>query len=274
MKSTRLVAAALLLAAFGAAGCSKREATSAAKPASPDVTQTKPLATSGESPAVTQHGEEGFDANVAPKITGSFADGKAAYEAKKYGDATAIFESYIERRPGNAWGYYMLGLSAWKSGDRAKSEKAFDTALSIDPHHVKSLVNMSRVFIEQKRYDDAVDRLTRASEIDPQAADVYRLLGRTYRAQGKTEEAVDAYHRALELNERDAWSMNNLGLVLLEAQRADEALPLFAKAVELRKDVPEFHNNLGIALAHAGRSKAAVTGEDVASPGDEKNVSK
>ena len=110
----------------------------------------------------------------------SFADGQAAYQARKYSDATAIFERYTGQRPANAWGHYMLGLSAWKSGDLAKSEQAFEKALSVDPHHVKSLVNLSRVFIEQKRYDDAVDRLTRAAEIDPESTEVYRLLGRTY----------------------------------------------------------------------------------------------
>ena len=199
--------------------------------------------------------------DATPKITGpvSFADGEAAYQARKYSDATAIFERYTEQRPDNAWGHYMLGLSAWKSGDLAKSEQAFEKALSIDPHHVKSLVNLSRVFIDQKRHDDAVDRLTRAAEIDPESIEVYRLLGRTYHAQGKTDEAVDAYRRAIELNELDAWSMNNLGLLFLETQRADEALPLLAKAVELRKDVPAFHNNLGMALEHTGRFKAAAT---------------
>jgi len=249
----------LLLAAVGVAGCSKRDQASSAKPA-PGSAQTKPISTVAES----RTDGEGFDANVAPKLTGSFADGRAAFEAKKYADATAIFESYIDRRPGNAWGYYMLGLSAWKNGDLAKSEKAFDQALGIDPHHVKSLVNVSRVFIEQKRYDDAIERLTRASEIDPQSAEVYRLLGRTYSAQGKTDDAVNAYRHAIELNERDAWSMNNMGLVLLDAMRADEALPLFVKAVEIRKDVPEFQNNLGMALEHTGRFKAAATAYNAA----------
>ena len=63
------------------------------------------------------------------EVTGpvSFADGEAAYQAKKYGDATAIFERYTEQRPKNAWGHYMLGLSAWKSGDLAKAEQAFET---------------------------------------------------------------------------------------------------------------------------------------------------
>jgi tetratricopeptide (TPR) repeat protein len=258
MKPTRHVTAVLVLAAFGAVGCSKRGDTSQAK-SSAEIAQSKPIAAPVES-TVPKPGEgEGFDEKSALKNTGSFADGEAAYRAKKYGEATAIFASYTERRPGNAWGYYMLGLSAWKSGDLTKSEQAFEKALSIDPHHVKSLVNESRVFIDQKRHDDAIDRLTRAANIDPESAEVYRLLGRTYHAKAQTDEAVEAYRRAIDLNERDAWSMNNLGLVLLEAKRADEALPLLAKAVELRKDVPEFHNNLGMALEHSGRFKAAAT---------------
>jgi tetratricopeptide (TPR) repeat protein len=257
MRPTRYVKAALLVAAFAAIGCSKRGETSQKDAASPDA-KTKPVAAPI---AVAQPGEEGLGANASPAITGpaSFADGQAAYQAKKYSEATTIFEAYTERRPGNAWGYYMLGLSAWKSGDFAKSENAFDKALSIDPRHVKSLVNQSRVFIDQKRLDDAVDRLTRAAEIDPDSVEVHRLLGRTYYAQGRTDEAEAAYRRALELNERDAWSMNNLGLLMLETKRADEALPLFAQAVELRKEVPEFHNNLGMALEHTGRFKAAAT---------------
>jgi tetratricopeptide (TPR) repeat protein len=269
MKPTRFVNAALLMAAFAAVGCSKVDKTSQA--GSRDGVKTKPVEAPVESLTATQPGETA----ATPAITGpvSFADGQAAYQAKKYSEATTIFEAYTERRPGNAWGYYMLGLSAWKSGDFSKSETAFEKALSIDPRHVKSLVNLSRVFIDQKRHDDATERLTRAAEIDPNSGEVYRLLGRTYHTQGQTEEAIDAYRRAIELNERDAWSMNNLGLLFVETGRADEALPLLAQAVELRKEVPEFHNNLGMALEHTGRFKAAATaytGALTADPGYEK----
>jgi tetratricopeptide (TPR) repeat protein len=258
MRPTQCVKAALLVAAFATIGCSKQSTTPQSK-ASSDVAKTKPVTALATGREKTD--EKGLDASASPAITGpvSFADGQAAYQAKKYSEATAIFEAYTERRPGNAWGYYMLGLSSWKSGDFAKSEQAFDKALSIDPRHVKSLVNLSRVLIDQKRHDDAIDRLNRAAEIDPDSVEVQRLLGRTYYSQGRTDEAEDAYRRALELNERDVWSMNNLGLLLLEAKRAEEALPLFAQAVELRKEIPEFHNNLGMALEHTGRFKAAAT---------------
>jgi tetratricopeptide (TPR) repeat protein len=266
------VTTVMMLAALSAAGCSKNNEPSTAAnglPATappPVVKQTESLATNGPD-------EEGFAAAATIPTSASFADGEAAYNAKKYGEATAVFEAYTGRRPDNAWGHYMLGLSAWKSGDLAMSEKAFDQALSLDPHHVKSLVNSSRLFIDQKRYDDAVARLTVAAEIDPESLEVSRLLARTYADQGKTEEAIAAYRRVVELHENDAWSLNNLGLLLLDANGADEALPLFAKAVELREDVAMFHNNLGMALEHTRQFRAAAEayrGALTADPGYEK----
>lgn len=257
MRPTRHVTALVLLAGVAVVGCSKPSETVEAKAASSASPALKPVATAGEK----RSDEEGSSSIATTKITAplSFGDGQAAYAARKYSDATAIFDRYTTERPANAWGHYMLGLSAWKSGDLAKSEQAFEKALSVDPKHVKSLVNLSRVLIEQKRPDEAVERLSRAAAIDPESTEVYRLLGRTYHTQGKTDEAVSAYRRAIELNELDAWSMNNLGLIFLETDLADEALPLLTKATELRPEVAVFHNNLGMALEHTGDVKAAAT---------------
>jgi len=258
MKAIRLVTLVLLMAAVGAAGCSKRDSKKT------KTTKEQPVASKPVEPPPNADAkrvdDEGFVLPTTPKptLSSSFADGEAAFHAKKYGDAVAIFEAYTERKPANGWGHYMLGLSAWKNGDFEKSEKAFAKALDIDPEHVKSLLNSARLFIDQKRPDDAVERLTRASGIDPESAEVQRLLARTYREQGKTDEAIDAYRRAIELNENDVWSLNNLGLLFIETKRADEALPLLQRAVELRQRVAEFHNNLGMALELTGSMGAAA----------------
>jgi tetratricopeptide (TPR) repeat protein len=259
MRSIRIVTAVLLIAALGGVGCSKRESRRA-KAAREAVAQAEAVKAQRESPAPVRTGAEASVPSTKPSVAvaASFADGEAAFRAKNYKEATAIFEAYVDRKPGNGWGYYMLGLSAWKSGDFPKAEKAFGQALSIDPQHVKSLVNSARLFIDQKRPDDAIERLTRATEIDPESAEVYRLLAHTYRDQGKTDEAIEAYRRVIDLNERDTWSMNSLGLLLLETKRADEALPLLTQAVELRQHVAEFRNNLGMALEQTGNLQAAV----------------
>jgi superkiller protein 3 len=270
MRPNGHVTAVLLLVTFAAVGCSKRgEAPQTKAQERRDSAQAKPVAAPG---TLDRQDEEGFGEDATAKISGpvSFADAEAAYQAKNYSEAAKLFERYAGQRPGNAWGHFMLGLSAWKGGDLTKAEGAFEKALSIDPNHVKSLVNLSRVLIDQNRIDDALVTLTHAGDIDPKSTDVQRLLGRAYQAQGKTDEAVDAYRRAIALDARDVWSMNNLGLLLLEQHRADEALPLFAKAVELRQDVPAFYNNLGMALEHTGRfvaAAAAYRGALTADPG-------
>ena len=247
--------AVLLLMACAVVGCSKRGESPKAK-----ADATTPAATSGEPVAFKHVDGEGFAENAAAKVTtpASFADGEAAYQAKNYSDATKIFEEYTARRPENAWGHYMLGLSAWKSGDLAKSEHAFEVALRIDPKHVKSYINLSRVLIEQKRFDDAIAKLTSASEIDSESIEVPRLMARAYTAQNKIDEAVDAYRRAIVLNERDAWSLNNLGLLFLEQGFTEDAVPYLAKAIEVNPNVPAFHNNLGMALEHMGRFLGAT----------------
>lgn len=257
MSNNGHVTALLLLAAFTAVGCSKPFEDTKTKAQQPASAQPKLVATPE---AVDPEDEEGSGGTVPTRSAGpvSFADGDAAYRAKNYGEAVTIFEQYTERRPNNAWGHFMLGLSAWKAGDLPKAEAAFDAALTIDPNHFKSLVNLSRVLIDQRRFDDALVHLTHAGEVDASSVDVQRLLGRVYAAQHKTDAAVNAYRRAIALDAGDVWSMNNLGLLYLEHERAEDALPLLARAVLLKKDVPEFQNNLGMALEHTGRFGAAA----------------
>ena len=249
--------AALVVLACAVVGCSKRGEPQKTKAG--DSTQTKVIA-DRESTATPFDGE-GFVGAPAPKAIGpvSFADGEAAYQTKNYAEATRLFEEYTTRKSQNVWGHYMLGLSAWKSGDAAKSEMAFETALRVDPTHMKSLVNLSRVLIEQKRYDEALEKLTRAGEVDPESVTVPRLMARAYSAKGDTDQAIDAYRHAIALDMTDAWSMNNLGLLYFEHGFVEDAVPYLAKAVLTKDTVAAFHNNLGMALEHSGRFVAAAT---------------
>jgi tetratricopeptide (TPR) repeat protein len=253
MKPNGTVAAAVVLAC-AVVGCSKRGQSQ--KTTAEDSTQSKPIAASDP---VKPFDGEGFTEAKPATFTGpvAFADGEAAYQSKNYAEAVKLFDEYTVRKPQNPWGHYMLALSAWKSGDLVKSEAAFGTALRLDPMHMKSYVNLSRVLIEQKRFDEAIGTLTKAGEIDPESVTVQRLMARTFSAQHKTDEAIEAYRRAIALDELDAWSMNNLGLLYLEQGFTEDAVPYLARAAEL-KNTPAFFNNLGMALEHQGRFVAAA----------------
>jgi Tfp pilus assembly protein PilF len=243
-----LIASALALGAAMTIGCGENGKAVPRKAASSPSPSTIAVPTSGS-------------LETAVKIDSgpvSFADGESAYQARNYGEATRIFTRLAEQRPEHAWGQFMLGLSAWKAGDRVKAEAAFNEALRHEPDHVRSLVNLSRVLIEQGRTAEAIDRLVRADELTPESGEVHRLFGRAYHAQGKPEEAIAAYRKAIELDESDSWAMNNLGLLFLEQGRPGDAVPLLTRAVELDNSVAVFHNNLGMALEHTGNFPGAA----------------
>jgi Flp pilus assembly protein TadD len=198
--------------------------------------------------------------STAPASTApvSFESADSAFHARRYGEAATGFTGYTRAKPSSPWGFYMLGLSVWKSGDLSGAEAAFRQALTLDSTHVKSYLNLSRVLIEAGQPDSAVEYLNTVLRIDETLGEAYRLMGRAHDAKGEMDEAVTSYHEALSLDSGDVWSMNNLGLALIRQGAYDDALRPLARAVELEPGVATFQNNLGMALERTGHFTLAV----------------
>jgi Tfp pilus assembly protein PilF len=194
----------------------------------------------------------GIPANV------SFAEAESVYNGRRYGEAAAMFETYVQRKPDNAYGHYMLGLSAWKAGELDRARSAFERSLELDAKHVKTLLNLSRVLIEQGKPRDALTHVTTAVQLDSTSGEVHRMMGRVRTELRQPNEAVESYRLALSLQPTDVWSMNNMALVLIQQERFDEALPPLARAVQLDSSVASFHNNLGIVLERTGHYTMAA----------------
>jgi tetratricopeptide (TPR) repeat protein len=237
---------------FVLAGCGDKtpKQASAKEPGAPEPT----VSVSPEStPASTTPAEPAMST-----VPVSFETADSAFRERRYADAVRGFTAYTADRPGNAWGFYMLGLSSWKSADLANAESAFRQALTIDPTHVKSYLNLSRVLLDAGQPDSAIATLDSVLKIDDSLGEAYRLMGRAHDAKRERDEAVTAYHEALVLDSTDVWSMNNLGHTLIVQGAFDEALRPLARAVELVPEVATFQNNLGIALERTGHFTLAA----------------
>jgi tetratricopeptide (TPR) repeat protein len=216
------------------------------------------------SPSVAESGAAGTPATTTTSAAVStapvtYADAETSFRHGDYAEAVGKFERYTRDNPDNAWGQYMLGLSAWKSGQHERALQAFDAALQLDPTHRKSLLNSARVLLETDQPEEALDRVQKALAIEPMSGEGLRLLGRSYVELGRNDEAVDAYQRAIAIDDKDVWAMNNLGYIYIQQGRSDAALPPLARAVEIRGNVPVFQNNLGTALERAGHLSDAKT---------------
>jgi len=204
----------LVIAAYAFAACGERspDQARASEPISQPTGAVPASNGSTDKPALV----------ISGPVTFEMAD--SAYRERRYDDATVLFKTYTEGRPSNAWGFYMLGLSAWKSGDPTQAETAFVQALTLDSTSSEPL----------------------------------RLQGRAFEAQGKTDDAVVAYQRAIVKNDSDTWAMNNLGVLYMQVQRFEDAIGPLARANELEDRVAAFRNNLGMALELTGRYTDAV----------------
>jgi tetratricopeptide (TPR) repeat protein len=210
---------------------------------------------------VTETGTKESTGNVTTKpVTQvvSLTDAESVYREKKYDDAAGMFATFADQHPTNPWGYYMLGLSSWKSGNLDQAEDAFVKANELDPKHVKTLLNLARVHLDQGRPKDALGRVTMAMKLDSTSGEVYRLMGRVRSSLNQPNEALAAYRVALLRDPTDAWSMNNMGLIMIQQGRNEDALGPLARAVQLDSTVAVFQNNLGIALEHTGRFALAA----------------
>ena len=212
----------------------------------PPVTTTSP----------TSGGEVVDSAPMTPAVV-TFASAEGLYKQHKYREATESFDVYAREHQQNAFGFYMLGLSAWKSGDLDRARDALDQSLRLDSTNVKTLLNLGRVLLDQKHPDEALVRVRLAAALDSESAEVHRMMGRVQGALGQRDSAEAEYRVALSIEPTDSWSMNNLGLLLIDDGRYDDAIEPLSRAVELRPESPAFANNLGVALERTGRFGSA-----------------
>ena len=238
----------MVIAAYAFAACGDRhpDQARASESAAATSSTTTSTPTSTEKPALV----------ISGPVTFEMAD--SAYRERRYDDAKVLFKAYSDGRPNNAWGFYMLGLSAWKSGDREQAESAFVQSLAIDSTHVKSHLNLSRVLLESGQPDSALVHIEAAIALDSTSSEPLRLQGRVFEAQGKNDDAIVAYQRAIVKNDSDTWAMNNLGALYIRLERFEDAIGPLARANEIDDKVATFHNNLGMALELTGRYEQAI----------------
>jgi Flp pilus assembly protein TadD len=201
----------------------------------------------------------------------SFGDAERVFRSGDYTQATALFEAYTARMPANPWGHYMVGISAWRAGDHVRAEGALRRTVEVDGKHVKGLINLARVLLEQRKASDALDFAMKVVELEPANGEGWRVVGNAHAELRMHEDAANAYKKAIALDPEDAWTMNNLGLLRIQQGEYMAALYPLARATELAPDVATFQNNLGVALEKGGYLTYAADAYRAALAADEKH---
>jgi len=145
-------------------------------------------------------------------------------------------------------------------------------ALRQNPDDADALFLLGLGYAGKEMWREAIEALTRVTELSPSFPGAYFQLGVCQRKLGDLPKALDAYAKNLELDPGNADGAYNSGLILFETNRIDEALARFQAGLAARPEDPDLHEMAGRcyinqakfreAVAHLERARAAATDPD------------
>jgi len=172
------------------------------------------------------------DSIVACATGGWFTGRTASGKLRTFDRAAAYFEAETTARPENAWTQYMLGLSAWKSGDLETAETALRRSAELDGMSVKARVNLSRVLNDGGAFEQALEAAESAIAIDEGSASGLFLKARSLYNLSRAAEAATAIEASLAVDPGNAYAHNLGGLIHLEADRTVD-VEVFVARIDL-----------------------------------------
>lgn len=114
---------------------------------------------------------------------------------------------------------------AYASGDYARADSLFDSALLAGASREIADYNLAQSLFEQKRFDEAADSFRSAerfTEDNLAKSEALYNMGNSYLQAQNLNEAIDAYKSALRLNPSDGDARHNLALAMKMLQEQEE----------------------------------------------------
>jgi adenylate cyclase len=191
-------------------------------------------------------------------------------------EAIRLIDEVLQRDPANAmaladlaYNWHMGGLFGWTeepfSVAMERMGEAARRAVAADDRDAAAQTTLAVHELFKNQHDDAIRRLHRAIELDPNSSFARGYLGAAYSFAGEPDRAVAALQEAMRLSPRDyltviwhtcsAWAH-------LSAERFAEAVDSAKHAIDVNPSFPDAHGTLTAAAAHLGRATEAQAGLD------------
>ena len=124
-------------------------------------------------------------------------------------------------------------------GELEKAEKIYRHLISSKIINTDILNNLAAILGKQRKFDEAIDIIHAALELDPTDPDAYFNLGNAFKEKGNVKAAIDAYKITLDLNPADSSAHSSLGNVLRQDGRLEAAIASYTNALEIKPNYPD-----------------------------------
>ncbi len=188
--------------------------------------------------------------------------GAVAFLSGNMGAAVADFQKASVLAPLRDGDSFTLAMALVDSGDDEQARGVLTALARKYPESSIYVYWLGRLDYDQRRYEAAVSKLEKATELDPQSARSWDSLGLAFDMQGRMDQALTAFQRAVSINRRQAhpsaWPPHNLGYLLLRMDQPKEAEAALRESLRYDPKLAQSHYYLARTLEKEGRYTEAI----------------
>ena len=192
----------------------------------------------------------------------SYKEALNLFLQNKYQDSLRIIAGELDAQKDmetNSPNYNLRYLAAhnhWKLNNAVSAIAHLKICAEIQKNNQNPLIDLSLIFLENKKYADANLYATKAINTKESALPYY-VLGNIYLDQKNYWKAKEYFEKAVSIDPGMSISYNGLGITLMNLDKYSEANTAFSAALAMFPDSPEIMNNIAISLKKLGKINEA-----------------
>lgn len=183
------------------------------------------------------------------KVSTLLVEGNARMDLHMPEEAIPFYQQVMEKDPQNTEALQGLGLASLLVKEYSKALQCFEHAIKLAPNDPVNWINIAKVFVKEKRYQEAFNSFNTALDKNPSnPAAIWNEIGLTSLECGSNEEAIVFFDQALGINPQLLESLAGKGLALCKEGRLKEAIVCYDQVLEVDPLYPKARIYRAIAL--------------------------
>lgn len=162
------------------------------------------------------------------------AEGRQAFAKAAYAESARLLQAAAQACPPDVPLYVSLGQVLYLNGKEIDAEAWLKKALALEPNSEMANYALGRIYYQQNRFPEAVERLNLVVSVNPKNYRAWDNLGLCHDALQQDALALKSFFRALDLVMKDHptydWAHANLADFFLKRNQFEKSFQLAAEA--------------------------------------------
>ena len=194
---------------------------------------------------------------------GRLVHAEGLLKSEQFEEAVAVLEPMFEATPEDPAVVSNLAMAHGRVGNTERAFELIAHGLDVDPEYYRYYNVLASIHYHQEQLETALEHLDAAIAAYPKQAWAHQQMARIFMQQRRYDEAITAFDEALRYGpETPEQLLHQAGVIEGARERWGKAIERFQRAVAIDESFTLAYIYLGRSLAEAGRFEEAASALD------------